>query len=79
MTAAKAFDELCKRDPNSGGSNETAKRAACAGVVKQFTTSECGTEELREVLKMMGTEKGTESAKFVATVKKWAAEVNVYF
>uniref|UniRef100_A0A914I0P0 Intraflagellar transport protein 56 n=1 Tax=Globodera rostochiensis TaxID=31243 RepID=A0A914I0P0_GLORO len=92
VTAAKAFDELAKRgistisssgndaDGDGGGGHyAVARRAACVGVVKMFAARQSDADELREAMKMLARDKETTATNIVATVKKWAADIGVYF
>ena len=84
MVAAKAFEELERKDQSAQGVGEqhqhsTAKRSACVGVVKMFTNGKCGVDELREAMRILEREKSPQSTAILGTVKKWANEVNVYF
>ena len=75
--AAKAFDEMDRREP--GGELAKAKRAACVGVVKMFTSGQCGTDDLRDAMRILERDKSASAVNILGTVKRWASEVNVYF
>lgn len=80
MVAAKAFDELERRIgkmDEAGTDYSIAKRSACVGVVKSFVSNHAA-DELREAMRILASDKNSTSKSIFATVKKWAAEVNVY-
>ncbi|KAI1720726.1 tetratricopeptide repeat domain-containing protein [Ditylenchus destructor] len=75
--ASKAYDELEKQD--SVRNYNTAKRAACVGVVKMFTVNKASTDNLREAIQILEHDSNPLSQNAAAVTRKWAAEVNIYF
>lgn len=79
MIAAKAFEELERREKDPNDLVAKAKSSACIGVVKMFSTGKCSADELREAIRILEREKSASATNILSVIKKWAAEVNVYF
>uniref|UniRef100_A0A915M9R1 Intraflagellar transport protein 56 n=1 Tax=Meloidogyne javanica TaxID=6303 RepID=A0A915M9R1_MELJA len=83
LTAAKAFDEMEKRENRMNNQQNfnysKPKCAACIGVVKMFTADKCSLDELREAMRILERDKSSEAKEAIKTINKWAMEVNVYF
>ena len=76
----KAFDELKKREGNSGGMDYSqALRASCVGVIKMFVNGDCGSDDVRAAISILDEDKSSEARSITSIIKKWSSEVNLYF